>query len=113
MDVQLTCSNPNSSSPIINWDRHNGNGTLYRRDLGAYINERDTVHLYTKSIETADIRNEDEIPFQVFLGISNNTRMSWDVANARQMIGYEPEDDAGQEFAEEARSNLTANGRTA
>ena len=39
--------------------------------------------------------------------------MSWDVANARQVIGYEPEDDAEQEFAEEGRSNLTANGRTA
>ena len=66
MDVRLTCSNPNSSSAIINWDRYNGNGTRYRRDLGAYINERDTAHLYTKSIESADIRNEDEIPFQVF-----------------------------------------------
>ena len=97
----------------INWDRYNGNGTWYRRDLGAYINERDTVQLYTKSIETADIRNEDEISFQVFFGISNNTRMFWDVANARQVIGYEPEDDAEQEFSEETRSNLTANGRTA
>ena len=71
------------------------------------------MQLYTKSIETADIRNEDEIPFQVFFGISNNTRMFWDVANARQVIGYDLEDDAEQEFAEETRSNLTANGRTA
>ena len=57
----------------INRDRYNGNGTWYRRDLGAYINERDTLQLYTKSIETANIRNEDEIPFQVFFGVSNNT----------------------------------------
>lgn len=39
--------------------------------------------------------------------------MFWDVANPRQVIGYEPEDDAGQEFAEETGPNLTANGRTA
>ena len=39
--------------------------------------------------------------------------MFWDVANARQAIGYEPEDDAEQEFSEETRSNFTANGRTA
>lgn len=39
--------------------------------------------------------------------------MSWDVANVCQVIGSEPEDDAGQEFAEETGSNLTANGRTA
>jgi len=51
--------------------------------------------------------------FKSFFCISNNTQMSWDVANARQVIGYEPEDDAEQEFAEEGRSNLTANGRTA
>ena len=39
--------------------------------------------------------------------------MFWDVANARQVIGYKPKYDAGQEFAEETGSNLTANGRTA
>ena len=61
--------------------------------------ERDTVQLYMKSIETADIRNEDGITFQVFYGLSNNTRMFWDIANARQVIGYEPEDDSEQEFA--------------
>jgi len=75
--------------------------------------ERDTVQLYMKSIETADIRNEDGITFQVFYGLSNNTRMFWDIANARQVIGYEPEDDSEQEFAKEITANLTASGRTA
>ena len=75
--------------------------------------ERDTVQLYMKSIETADIRNEDGITFQVFYGLSNNTRMFWDIANARQVIGYEPEDDSEQEFLKKIRANLTAQGRTA
>ena len=66
-----------------------------------------------KSIETADIRNEDGITFQVFYGLSNNTRMFWDLANARQVIGYEPEDDSEQEFLKKIRANLTAQGRTA
>lgn len=75
--------------------------------------ERDPVQLYMKSIETADIRNEDGITFQVFYGLSNNTRMFWDLANARQVIGYEPEDDSEQEFLKKIRANLTAQGRTA
>jgi len=71
------------------------------------------VQLYTKSIETSNICNKDGIPFQVFYGISNNTHMFWDIANARKVIGYEPKDDSEQKFAEEIRANLTADGRTA
>lgn len=33
-----------------------------------------------------------------FYGISNNTRMFWDISNARQVIGYEPKDDSEQAF---------------
>ena len=96
----------------IEWARFDGNQTWYRRDLGAYISERDIVQLYTRSIETPDIRNADRIPFQIFYGISNNTRMFWDISNARQVIGYAPEDDSEQVFGEEIRTYLTANGRT-
>lgn len=96
----------------IEWERFGGNETWYRRDLGAYVSERDIVQLYGKSIETEDIRNADGIPFQVFYGISNNTRMFWDITNARQVIGYAPEDDSEQVFAAEIRQHLRANGRT-
>ena len=68
--------------------------------------------LYNKSIEAGDIRNEDGIPFQIFYGVSNNTRGFWSIANARQVIGYEPEDDSEIEFAEEIRQHITTNGRT-
>lgn len=96
----------------IEWARFDGNDTWYRRDLGAYISKRDIVQLYTKSIETADIRNPDGIPFQVFYGISNNTRMFWDITNARQVIGYAPDDDSEQVFAAEIQAHLKAIGRT-
>lgn len=84
----------------------------YRRDLGAYISERDLQQLYVKSLETPDIRNDDGIPFLVFYGISNNTRAFWSITNARRVIGYEPEDDSEQLFAEDIRRYLTAPGRT-
>ena len=84
----------------------------YRRDLGAFISERDLQQLYVKSIETPDVRNEDGLPFQVFYGISNNTRAFWSIANARRVIGYEPEDDSEQLFADDIHRYLSAPGRT-
>jgi NAD+ dependent glucose-6-phosphate dehydrogenase len=89
-----------------------GDQVSHKRDLGAYISERDMQQLYTKSVEAEDIRNADGIPFQIFYGISNNTRAFWSIANARRLIGYHPEDDSEVVFAEEIRRHITTNGRT-
>jgi len=79
----------------------------YRRHLGAYFSPRDLCQLYTKSIETADIKNEDGIPHQVFYGISDNTRAFWSLENAREVVGYAPEDDSEQVFADEIAKYMT------
>ncbi|RMF91790.1 MAG: NAD(P)-dependent oxidoreductase [Nitrospinota bacterium] len=71
----------------------------YRRDLGAYISERDLQQLFLKSIETPQITNEHGIPFQIFYGISDNTRKFWSIVNARKVIGYAPEDDSEVKYA--------------
>ncbi len=85
----------------------------YRRDLGAYLSARDLQQLVVKSIETARIEDEHGIPWQVFYGISNNTRAFWSLANARRVIGYAPEDDSEVLFAEDIRRTLaTTPGRT-
>ncbi|MDP6706586.1 MAG: NAD(P)-dependent oxidoreductase [Alphaproteobacteria bacterium] len=89
-----------------------GDQVSYKRDLGAYISERDMQQLYAKSIEAEDIRNEDGVPFQIFYGVSNNTRGFWSIANAREVIGYAPEDDSETEFAEKTHQFITTNGRT-
>jgi hypothetical protein len=89
-----------------------GDETSYKRNLGAYISDRDMQQLYAKSIETENIRNADGIPFQIFYGISNNTRAFWSIANARSVIGYAPEDDSEMVFAEDIRRHITSNGRT-
>ena len=88
-----------------------GDQVSHKRDLGGYISERDMQQLYTKSIEAEDIRNEDGIPFQIFYGISNNTRAFWSIANARKVIGYTPEDDSEVEFAKDIERHITTNGR--
>jgi nucleoside-diphosphate-sugar epimerase len=69
-----------------------------RRALAVYLSQRDFDQLIHKSIEAADIRDEFGVPFQIFYGISNNARAFWSIANARKVIGYEPEDDSEIKF---------------
>ena len=57
------------------------------RILSTWLSHRDCVQLVWRSIE-ADVR------FGIYYGISGNTRGYWDIQNARQELGYDPEDDA-------------------
>jgi hypothetical protein len=91
----------------IDGEKLHTNQMSYRRHLGAYFSPRDLCQLYTKSIETADIKNEDGIPHQVFYGISDNTRAFWSLENAREVVGYAPEDDSEQVFADEIAKYMT------
>ena len=69
-----------------------------RRALGVYISDRDLQQLFVKSIEHADIRDAEGIPFQIFYGISANSHAFWSIANARQVIGYAPQDNSEIRF---------------
>jgi nucleoside-diphosphate-sugar epimerase len=73
------------------------------RDLGQWVSPRDLAQLFVKSVEAPNIEDEYGIPFQVFYGVSANTRSSWSIANARQVIGYEPQDDSEVVYADEIR----------
>ncbi|HCV24883.1 MAG: NAD-dependent dehydratase [Gemmatimonadetes bacterium] len=70
------------------------------RALGAYLSVRDEVQLVVKSIETDDIEDANGIPFHAFYGISGNTHRFWSIQNARDVIGYSPEDDSAVRFAD-------------
>ena len=54
-------------------------------------------------METEPIENEHGIPWQVVYGISNNTRAFWSLKSAREVLGYQPEDDSEIVFANEIR----------
>lgn len=58
------------------------------RILSTWLSYRDTVQLVWRSIEA------EAVKFGVYYGISNNTRAYWDIQNARDEIGYDPEDNA-------------------
>ena len=84
----------------------------YKRDLGAYISPRDITQLFKCAVETESIDNEHGVPWQVVYGISNNTRAFWSLSNARQVLGYEPEDDSEVKFAADIRGFLVGDGST-
>jgi hypothetical protein len=86
--------------------RYEGDPTAYKRDLGAYISPRDMSQLFIKAVETPNIENEHGIPWQVVYGISDNTRAFWSLANAREVLGYEPEDDSEVKFAADVKRFL-------
>ena len=77
------------------------------RALGAYLSVRDQVQLVIRSIETKDITDENGVPFQIFYGISGNTHNFWSLANARKVIGYEPQDNSQVRFADQIARIIT------
>ena len=70
------------------------------RALGAYLSRRDQVQLAIRMVETQDITDQFGVPFLIVYGISGNTHRFWSLANARQKIGYSPEDDSQVQFAD-------------
>ncbi|MDQ6604454.1 MAG: NAD(P)-dependent oxidoreductase [Chloroflexota bacterium] len=90
----------------INADQFADDPKGYKRDLGAYLSARDLQQLTIKSIETERIEDEHGIPWQVFYGISGNTRAFWSLVNARTVIGYAPEDDSEVLFASDIQRLL-------
>ena len=71
-----------------------------RRALAVYISQRDLQQLFVRSIETPEIRDEQGVPFQIFYGISDNSRAFWSIANARRILGYAPQDNSEIRFAD-------------
>jgi hypothetical protein len=66
------------------------------------------VQLFVKSIETDDIRDARGVPFQIFYGISDNPHAFWSIANARRVIGYEPEDNSEIRFHDWIQRHIEA-----
>ena len=79
-----------------------------RRALASYLSKRDMAQLFIKSIEIEDIRDLNGVPFQVFYGISDNPHAFWSIANAREVIGYDPEDNSEIHFREQINRHIEA-----
>ncbi|MFQ6028662.1 MAG: NAD-dependent epimerase/dehydratase family protein [Dehalococcoidia bacterium] len=80
----------------------------YKRDLGAYISPRDLCQLFTKAVDAPNIENQHGIPWLVVYGISDNTRSFWSLSSAREILGYQPDDDSEVKYAEDIHRFMTA-----
>src|SRR5204863_7833193 len=101
--VQIRISAPRDLSITSFADRRKDDPLTLHRDLGQYVSPRDLAQLFVKSVEAPSIENEYGIPFQVFYGVSANTRSAWSMANARKVVGYAPEDNSEVVYADEIR----------
>ena len=54
-----------------------------------WCSPRDFAQLLLKSLGA-------DVSFAIFFGVSNNTGRFWDISNAQQLVGYEPQDDAAR-----------------
>ncbi len=104
-NVQLRIGAPRESDPA---EVELGNLQRLHRALGAYLSARDQAQLVVKSIETENIRDEHDVPFQIFYGISDNSHRFWSIINAREVIGYKPDDNSSILFADEIRQHIEA-----
>jgi UDP-glucose 4-epimerase len=96
-NVQIRIGGPRETD-VANCKR--GDMRCVRRALAVYISQRDLSQLFVKSIEAEDIRDEHGVPFQIFYGISNNPHAFWSIVNAREVIGYTPQDNSEEKFNE-------------
>jgi galactose mutarotase-like enzyme len=60
----------------------NKNDRLYK----TWLSPRDLAQLIQLSIE------KEDLGFQIFYGVSNNTQRFWDISNAQKLLGYNPQD---------------------
>ncbi len=79
----------------------------FKRDLGAWLSERDLRQLVMRAIDTPDIADGHGVPWLVVYGISGNTRAFWSLESARRVLGYAPEDDSEVRYADDVRRLLT------
>jgi NAD+ dependent glucose-6-phosphate dehydrogenase len=106
-DIDATTYAADEPPPPVPGPRYPTGLARYKRDLGAWLSERDGQQLLRRAIDTEDITDADGVPWAVVYGISGNTRAFWSLASARTILGYRPEDDSEVVYAEDIRRLLT------
>lgn len=66
-----------------------------------WLSHRDCCHLFDCAVN-ANAR------FGIYYGVSNNTQKFWDIENARRELGYQPQDNAEEHYAEASKGQKHA-----
>lgn len=71
----------------IGWVLKDDDPTKNEQARRTWLSHRDLVQLVKRSLLA-------EVKFGIYYGVSNNKHRFWDIFNAKEELGYEPEDDA-------------------
>lgn len=83
------------SSIVVRVASYEGNGEWKNpdaRQLSAFISRRDMAHMFECCIDVEDL------PFAIVQAVSDNRFKRLDITSARELVGYQPQDDAFELF---------------
>ena len=69
--------------------------------LDAFVSQRDLNQLINRCIDVENIQ------FAIFNGLSNNRFKRLDISDARELVGYDPQDDLTEESPELKKLRLS------
>ena len=72
---------------IANFNGREEPGRYYEPGYSRWLSPRDLAQLTWRCIEAEDLN------WGIFYGVSRGAEKKWDLSNARELLGYEPEDD--------------------
>lgn len=75
----------------IGWTISNDDPTPVGGGLAMWLSHRDTAQIHYKAVDAPD-----DLMYTVVFGMSNNYWSIFDLTKAREVLGYEPQDDAGK-----------------
>lgn len=77
----------------IGWVMTPDDPTFHPAALSLWMSHRDTAQLIQKAVEAPP-----SVGFAIVHGMSNNDLLIWDISDGERLIGYQPEDGAGEEW---------------
>ncbi|HEV2126558.1 MAG TPA: NAD(P)-dependent oxidoreductase [Chloroflexota bacterium] len=83
-DVRVFCIR------IANFNGKDEPGRYYEPGLARWLSPRDLAQIVWRCVES-------ELQFGIFYGVSGGGEKKWDLSNARELLGYEPQDDGSLE----------------
>ena len=72
---------------VANFNGEDAPGGQYEPGYSRWLSPRDLAQLVRRSIEA------ERVGFGIFYGVSGGSEKKWDLSNAREQLGYVPEDD--------------------
>jgi uronate dehydrogenase len=75
---------------IANCNAKDAPGRSFEPGRSRWLSQRDLAQLVWRCVES-------DLQFGIFYGVSGGAEQKWDITNARELLGFQPEDDGSSE----------------